>query len=430
MLLHNKSRQIYYILLCILALVIPTYFFLAPILIILLSVSWLLQLNAKQLVYNIKKNKALWALVIFYFLHIVGYFYSIDKRQGLFDLQQKLSFIVLPLVIGCGPRIGYRELENIFIYYVFGTTFAALECFTRAIIIWKHSGITSQFFYHNLVHCFSANAIYFSLYTLLSLSMLLLYPWSSKSVFKKKALYYAVIFIQILFYILLSSKTFLILLVVLIAPFYFKKILKQKSILKEQRFALVSLVIAIVFISSTRNPIRSRYEQIFQNHKMEYLLPDINNKDPKFNNLTLRLFIWRIAIENIKENNLWIAGCGIGDVKLYQRKKITSYDYKFNNDRSEPGVWEFNMHNQYLQTLFMLGVIGLISLLIIVLYPFYYVKDLSCMNMFLIFNISFLLLMLQESSFQTQAGIIYYVFFYCIFYNIWNSNVKNLSIGT
>jgi len=415
----SKSNKFYYICLYIAAFAIPLPYIFGAASIALLSLAWLFTASLKDAFENLRQRKMLWLPIILFALHAVSYFYSSDKEQSLLDLGKKASFVILPIVVGLGPAIGKRVLEKLFAAFVSSLSLIALFCLSRAGYIWAKDHTTAQFFYHTLVADLDANAIYYALYTIFSLSILLLHTWTDVGLFKRKFFYYIITFLQILFLILLSSKTLLVFFILIVLPIFLMRH-RQKSLLVPRVLAVTIFIISLCLLAFTNNPVRERYQQVFRNN--ENTIWQSNDPSGKhFNNLTLRLFIWKTAWQNIKENNLYWRGCGNGDVEVYQKRKLHVYDDKIDT-RYNPYIWKFNLHNQFLQMFMMLGFLGLITFLLFIFPPFFHINKVPDSNIFLLFNLSFLFIILQESALQTQAGIIYYLFFTSVFWQIHYNN--------
>jgi O-antigen ligase len=176
------------------------------------------------------------------------------------------------------------------------------------------------------------------------------------------------------------------------------------------------LLTGLVFF--TQNPIHKRYRDLLENSdKTDWQPAYSNGKKQHFNNLTLRFFLWETALSNINEHNLWIKGCGNGGVIPLQKEKISEYGTKNELLNVDPPLWNFNIHNMYLQSLMMLGLPGLFVFILILFYPFTLVKYLNEKAILVFFNCSIIIFMIQESAFQTQAGIVFYTIFSMVFYS-------------
>ena len=125
------------------------------------------------------------------------------------------------------------------------------------------------------------------------------------------------------------------------------------------------------------------------------------NGHVKNHSIMVRALYWKTAWEIIKENPIF--GVGTGDIQSafearYQRGDILSK--KEDMRRS---------HNQFLEIWAALGIIGILSLLLICLYPFLNFTSLHPLS-FLISLILFLS-MFTEDTLETQAGVTLFAFF-------------------
>lgn len=416
--MHN----LYFALIYIVAFAIPFPFVFGAASIVLLLTGFLLLNRYRETFKTLKQQIIFWPSLIFFILNAVSYFYSYDKAQSLFDTQSKLSFLVMPILIGAGPSINKKQLERIFSFYVLGVCIMAIFCIMRASIIYMQTGHTEQFFYHKLVVGCDVNAVYFSLYVFLALIALLFYDWHSH--LRNSWAYNIIYFILIVFFILLSSKTLLVLFVVIIIPFsiVYNIRLKRNGLNIYIGYALqILLVCSVIF---TNNPIRSRFEDLTKNNDPDLIQHGKVEPNQKFNNFTLRLLIWRTGIDNINENKLYWIGCGNGSVKHFQKDmmlKLYGPDVNKNQDNE---LWEFNLHNAYLQTLMMTGISGLLMLLLIVFMPFLHMHIVPNHLVFLLFFAVNAIFMMQESTIQTQAGIVFLSFFSNVFWNVYLTSSK------
>jgi O-antigen ligase len=117
---------------------------------------------------------------------------------------------------------------------------------------------------------------------------------------------------------------------------------------------------------------------------------------------SIRRVAWEESAEIIKENVL--VGVGTANVKTELHKRFVAKKL----DRAA----EINLdpHNQYLQSFAEHGILGLLALISLLVYPIYIgIKDKSVL--LTLFGFTFLIAASTESIFQTQGGIIYYLLF-------------------
>lgn len=140
--------------------------------------------------------------------------------------------------------------------------------------------------------------------------------------------------------------------------------------------------------------------------KKEDLYADFNSYYAQIDKTTTssipaRVLIWKTCLELIPQSGFF--GVGIGDVKdvLTQAYQAKGYTGCFEH--------QFNAHNQFLQTTLAVGFPGLLTLLGMLLVPFYqWWKQRNLLGIALI-GIVFMNL-LVESMFERQAGSIFFVF--------------------
>ena len=81
-------------LITLLAFSIPVYQNILPILIVLILLNWFSLENRK----GGKGNLTFVCLVVFFLIHVIGLLWSVNLDFGMFDVQVKLSFLLLPFI--------------------------------------------------------------------------------------------------------------------------------------------------------------------------------------------------------------------------------------------------------------------------------------------------------------------------------------------
>jgi O-Antigen ligase len=126
---------------------------------------------------------------------------------------------------------------------------------------------------------------------------------------------------------------------------------------------------------------------------------------PNGHSVFQRLEFWRTASHIIRANAL--IGVGTGDVK-----KAFHSAYEEMNSPLE-SQYRLRAHNQYLTIWLTYGIIGLIWFLIILIAPFIY--DQKKKPLLAIFLIIASMSFLTEDTLESQAGVMFVVFFYMFF---------------
>jgi len=414
-----NRQQFYYFSLCLVAFSIPLLFLFSSISVIILCVSWLLTGDFKEKIKWLKERKMLWVWIGFYLLHAVSYLYSEDKEQSSFDLQRKLSLIGLPLVIGAATSIPGNILSRVIKTFIVSVTLVGIIFLVRVTYIYFQTG-ESYFFYHELVKGSDTNAVYIAWYYFFSLTALLLFDWG-KMTRTGNWLFGILVIFQTIFFLLLSSKSLIILFLILSFPAY---VIKEYHRKEHGTFRILILCMTgLLFVGLlffTKNPIRTRYLDILTQKE-----PKIENNQMRrqFNNLTLRLFLWKTGIENLNDHNLWWYGCGNGDLELLQQEKIRQYENQLtSHDVQNEDIASYNMHNMFMQSLVTLGIPGLALFMIIIIAPFIATAKSGEYWIAAAFHIPSFCFMMQEAALQTHAGVMFFGFFSMLFWNYYYNN--------
>jgi O-antigen ligase len=144
---------------------------------------------------------------------------------------------------------------------------------------------------------------------------------------------------------------------------------------------------------------------------------DIGKTDQQWGNISLRLQEWDASLQIFRDNVLF--GVGPGDFKAELVKRYES------NGWTVMAKERFDSHNQFIQTLGSLGILGFAVLTIIFAVSFRTAvinRDL----LFILFLASFIVFSLTESTLEVQKGIVFFTFFNSFFFFSKNTlNQKN-----
>ncbi|MDI3320264.1 O-antigen ligase family protein [Pinibacter soli] len=412
--------------LCLIAFIIPFPFYLGAISAWILALAWLIQGNfAAKIQRLLKPGYLVW--IVYFALFGLSYFYSDNKKESTVDIVSKLTFVIFPILIGTG-EIDRKALEKIFISFITGVSLIALFCIIHAFYLFNKNGDASQFFYHTLVSMLDANAVYMSFYTIFALYLFVSFRFTSVFTKKRKAFKWSVFSLLLVFFILLSCRLLIFLFVLYLGLTAVKFLFRnpKKYLLKISILAVVVGTFCSIILF-TKNPIKERYLLVARGNMDLVFQKDFSHKEFVLDNLNARPLIWRVAIENIVEKNLWWKGCGNGDINDIQNEKYLQLGipgFKKEDGFQSP-LYNIAIHNMYLQTLEMIGIPGLICLILILALPFFSIRYVKNKGIFYIFQCTGILFMMQESVLQTQAGIVYFVFFSILFWNYYYLQKNN-----
>ena len=420
------ANKFYTACLFLVALSIPIYYRINALAVVLLAVSWIFTADFKSTFTQLKKRPLLICWILWYALHAISYFYSDDKTIASADLESKLSILLLPLVIGTQNKENETQLKGVFTSFIIGLLAICVLSIGSSYLAFQQDHQISHFFYHNLVHFADANAVYMSWYVLIGIAILLLAP-TPFFFTKQKSIQIITVIVLELFLLMLSARMVLLCQFAIVLPILIYQSTKKDFTkgLINSGFTLVLLAVyGIIFL--TNNPIKERFKEMTPSQTKNWVSKEDPSKQ-QFNNFTLRIFIWKTSMESIQQEHLYWYGSGIGDVAAIQQKTIEKHNFELNEGNRAKKIWEFNMHNMYIQELFMLGIIGLLTFLFILCRPLIFQFTNPYKWLFWSFQLTSMAVFFIESALQTQAGIIFFSFFSMLFLQHYYSSKETQS---
>ena len=396
----------------------------APV-IVLLLLNWLSA--PKLIIHGIKNNlnnPSLLLLILLYLLYLLGMLYTSNTKVGLETIETKLSFLIFPLVFSAHSQTLKSNINKYLKLFIYGSVVNAMVCFIWASyrflkpVYVELYGIPydlgASYFYYTDLSVF-LHPSYISMYCVFALfSILHLINLDELKLNLKST---AAIFLLTLFILLLSSKAGWIGLLLFVLYFFRWLVKKKRTVLA---LLMVSLLLgAFTFFNVYFKPRFST--RIPQLSTITETIKGSNEENKKITTSTdgtgSRILVWKAAAEIIKDN-LWI-GAGTGDAKdkmlekYLEKGMISEYENKLNS------------HNQFLNTFIALGIFGFVVLLLCFIVPFYFSlkeKTFLFAAFIIITGINFSV----ESMLETQAGVIFYAFFYSLLcFNLSNLNPKS-----
>lgn len=331
--------------------------------------------------------KSVYLLLIAYYVYdCIGFLWTSDYDTALFDIQVKLSFLVLPIIL-----YFYHYQYHILVLstsFVFGCIVVSLLLLIRFLLKYF---ILSQIVYYSDFSIF-VHPTYFSLYLNVSL-ILLMYIKPIEHFFNRfKYLIYTILVLSVL---LSTSKAGIITLGI---TFFSILVINYFSLPTKKRiyYIISSLVVLISLYALFKPVIHNRFDvtiHVLKNYKV------INPETSYLESNAIRLFTWKATIELIKDN--FMIGTGTGDIKNELIKKYSSMNAELLVEK------KLNSHNQFLQDFAKLGILNFILLISIFIYPLI----LSRFNTIVwITLLIFFINLLFESIFETQNGSIFFPF--------------------
>lgn len=401
MLINEKHIvRLYQLTLLTFVFLLPIYRKIIPYIIVLLIITWLLDGDLVTKARRLSRSAHRINTLLFsgiYLIYLIGLLYTGNFSNGLFDAEVKLSLLIFPVIFSSmnGNALPLAFVRKVLISFVFGVLASMLLCYSVAIVNYMKTGLLASFYYNNLAILIHPS--YLAMYVSFAIFILLYFNVNGrirKPIFRILSILLVILFE--LFIIMLSSKAGILSLVLTIALFVAYIIFVRKRILAG--LSLGGIVAVSFMIMFLLFPVSAeRFEQ-----SRDALGEASVRSDVIANSTGERIMIWWYSFEITNEN--FISGVGTGDVKTHLLNK---YEEK---GMSHARQLELNAHNQYLQTMIAIGIIGLIILMLCLILPALYSLE-HKHYLYLVFLILIAFNFLFESMLETQAGVVFYAFF-------------------
>jgi O-antigen ligase len=361
----------------------------------LLVIAWLAGGDWSARLSRLRRSSLVWVLTGFYLLHAAGMAYTSNYADGWFDLQVKLSILLLPPVI-LSSGFTAQQVWNVLLVFILGCLVSGLACMGNAWYIFQDTGNPDAFFYTSL--SVFAHPGYYAMY--ICLAVLVLAVVVSENItdtgwMRHKHTLGLITLLLMLLVAMLSSKTgliglFVILLIVLV------RLIQRHDYFKSASLLVLMLGFFAVFVNFLPSA-AARFKSV---EKVMSLGGDSTNTT--FESTGVRVMVWKSALEIIREH--YLTGTGTGDVRDSLVKK---YSERQNPDAVSK---KLNAHNEFLHVTIALGFAGFLLLAASLLIPFVQsirTGDTILFSFVLLLGINFL----TEAMLETQAGVVFYSFF-------------------
>lgn len=377
-----------------------------PVLIVITLLLWLFENKFKYKVEGFK-NPFFLISVGYYLLHIIGLFYSSNAKAGSFDLEQKLSLLIFPLIFFSESVIDDLNLNRILKSFVLGCILSGIICALNAVIKNYYYNDTSVFYYAQFSVIMHTS--YYAMYLCFSIALILF----KREIFQNSIIRVSTLLFLIMLILLISSKSGLFTLIIIIGAKFLHEILIYRN------FMRVFIMFLVIVISSTI--LYLKFPKSLE--RVKEMNQTIISSSSEVNTTTSRIVIWKLAAGIISKN--YLIGVGTGDVKdalkqEYNKQSLTAFADK-----------NLNAHNQYLQSFIAFGLLGillLMGILIAVLFYSYQTNKIegTMLAVVIMFNLLF------ESMLETQAGVVFISFFLMLYLSISTQQIrkKNITIAS
>ncbi|GGG36530.1 O-antigen ligase family protein [Bizionia arctica] len=335
----------------------------------------------------IKAQKINLIILGFFMLYMINNIFSDEGFKEISTIDRFLPFLVLAAVL---PSIADRKYLSLFPISAFVLGFGFLLTSVFEVYIYQNFEFLSFDYFSKYLH-----PVYFSYLLFFSICFI-------DHNYKGKSKYFLE-FVLLVFLIFSGSK--MVFLLSLIVVFI--------NLLKNKKTAL--LILPLVIIVILFSPLKSRFDEILKKEDFAILNenPIENSNDARVNGLTLRLLLWRESIATMSGLD-YVFGKGVTKEtnKILENRLV---NLGLVNHKS------FNPHNQYVDTFWRTGIIGLILLILIPVYSL--VIGIKRKDKLIIqFSLFMFVVMFSESIFGRVNGV---YFFATVILILMNSNKVN-----
>lgn len=394
-----------------LAMVIPFSASLSTWCIIVLAANWIVEGGLKSKIKMAFHSPVMVMSALFYLWEVSGLWYTHHFSDGFYHAQSEASFLVLPLLFFGYPVLPKGLRDRTFFVFVLSVFLTSLYCLYMGMSHYGHTGDASYLFYHKLVAPVHQHAVYFSIYTFICVVWLFKAVKNSTSKIQVAAMIFLLIYFSGLLFLLRSKM--LVGIIFLFAVYQLFIALRNRPVVMRQMMLSQMLIIGIIATLCTSNPLSHQFSAL-KGHDLGILRTRSFDPGDYFDEVQLRLLLWKFTFEILHESDSWLWGVSPGDARYRMNHEIVSHHmYTGIPGTPDRGYLNYNDHNQYMETLLRSGLIGLLLLLSLL---FVLIRSaLSSHDMLLlVLVLTFSLVFLTESVLERQIGIVPFFFFICL----------------
>ncbi|MBY0435689.1 MAG: O-antigen ligase family protein [Cyclobacteriaceae bacterium] len=294
---------------------------------------------------RLPQNRPAILLILFFVLHVVSLIYTFNLSNGLFNLEKKLSFFILPIILV--PAFSHMDLSERqalnnkigLLTILIGLTLLSFAC-------------VKYFFLHDSLafdkdYFAPISYVFFGMQFTVG-SLIMINRWLEKT---NNGLYDLLVVIMLFSFFLLilfinSSRIGIVSFAIGSVFLLFLKLRNKKAALITLSVLLIAICALLLIFKTTRD----RFTEL--THNLEMIQLEKLEEYQEFNGLNLRLYLWKVSLSHLWQDRLLLYGVGAGDEPDYLAKA-----YKVHN-LDEYGFDGFDPHNQWVSTCLHLGLIG------------------------------------------------------------------------
>ncbi len=285
--------------------------------------------------------KRSWDTLLYLLILVMGLTYSDDKGTGLRVLETSLSLLAVPIIASKLGNFGRDRLQQMFLAFTGGLLVASLICLSHAAVEYSRGHGTEVFFFYKFTGIIDSHPTYFAYYLIAAITYALHQLYYEKPIISPVLL---ILTLWFLFGILLLTGgiTAFVSMLFVFAFFVLKFLLEEKN-----RRHTATLIVVVAMVGAM------------------FLFNELRHRDPSgfvVDDSWERMVLWESALN---ANSNIILGVGTGDYQSLLNAYYASHGMAKFADSS------MNAHNQFIETYFANGLLGLACLLLLLIRPIY-----------------------------------------------------------
>lgn len=347
-----------------------------------------------------------WMLAFGIYLFLSAWLASDNHRDALRSLEKRLPLLLFPLSMGLIQIT--KELRNRILFgFAIVVCFSCLASLVYSLIQFYQTNNTVWLYNDALSFFIRQQSIYTSLLVNISIYIFTYFIiYGNLSFVKKIWSGIAILFLLVISY-MLASRNMMVILYGSALVFIFYYILKQKKYL--QGFGLLAgmLILVLVIFQFFPNTIKRfkelAYTQFNYNNEAVETHYASEFSPEQWNGANFRLAAWSCGWQLFKEHPIFGVGLGDKTDKLNQVYRQKDFQFAIRTEK--------NVHNNYLDILFSLGVAGFLLFIAgWVLGPLIvFIRSRDRLALLILIN--FLFAMISENYFDRSLGGMLFGFF-------------------
>jgi O-antigen ligase len=338
----------------------------------------------------------------YFLLLLIGMIYTEDQKFGWRIVSLSVSIFLIPLVI-LSEKITSKQLLKLLIYYKYWLILLALYLIVHKLFIAKGPLWTLTMF--SLETQIGIHQLYFSQFYLIGVLI------GFKQLFNNEThrLLRGLEILFFIFFIVVLGSFTAVLITMAIAFVLSLRLIRDKTIQFKSIFIGVFILGSVALSQTTivktklqkLSTIEFNFKENLEQHK------ELKNYFGRVNTINLRMIKWYSASNIITSNFLGGVGTGDGINALVEEYKKLNF---------KNGIdFKYNAHNQYLETTIKFGIIGLVSIILLLYNP---LRAAVKQKNFMLLSVTVFLIgaFCFESMLERQHGVVFLSFFIPLLY--------------